>query len=161
MINIIIIISMLLISLILIAGVSFYAIKRHYDIKDKEIQNISSTRYLSIEISDEKFQLLDKIIEREFNDYVKLHPNEFDDSGNGYMNEENYNRILKDITRRIYNNITPALKANIALVYKFETEQDQLTLILEKIGVMLALYRARMNSAVIDDSMNEKTTSVF
>jgi len=138
--------------------IGFYAVKKHYDIKNKELDIKNSVKYLSLEISEEKFQLLDKVIEREFNDFIKLHPDKFDDSGTAYINEIEYKDFLSQITQRVYRQITPALKANISLVYNFDTKKDQLIIILEKVGVMLAMYRAKVNSAVIDDTLNEKST---
>lgn len=153
-----IIISIFLLALL---GILFYGTKRYFDTKNKMIDKKIPIEYLNIEFTDDKFSLLDKIIEREFNNYMKLHPDKFDDSGNGYMNENDYKINLDAITKRVYNSLTPALKANINLVYKFDTDKDQLTIILEKVGIMLAMYRARMNSAVIDDTLNEKTTTIF
>ena len=56
--------------------------------REKEIEVKNSVKYLSVDITDEKFGLLDKLIDREFSDFIKLHPDKFDDSGNAYINEE-------------------------------------------------------------------------
>ena len=151
--------GIIIISILLVGNglVGLYAVKRHYDIKEKEIENKRNSLLISTEINEEKFGLFDKIIEREFEDYVKLHPQEFDYSGEGYMNQDQYQDILKLITNRIYKALTPALIANISLVYKFDTEEERLTLILEKVGILLAVYRADMNSRMIEDEKNIKT----
>lgn len=155
-IAIIIILSLFLIALI---AVIFYVIKKHYEMREKEIEIKNSVKYLSVDITDEKFDLLDKLIDREFSDFIKLHPDKFDDSGNAYINEEEYKSFLTDITKRVHAQLTPALKANISLVYNFSTDKEQLTIILEKVGVMLAMYRAKINNAVIDDTDNLKSTT--
>ena len=153
-----IIVTILLTLMILTTVIALYTIKRYYDNKEKEISISNSVKYLNIEINDEIFGLLDKLVEREFNDFIKLHPDKFDDSGNAYINEEEYKTFLSTISQRVYKHLTPAIKAKISLVYSFDTEKEQLTIILEKVGVMLAMYRARINSAVIDDTLNEKST---
>ena len=143
------------IGILIFAGLMGYVTYRHYNLEELSLKSNIKSTLINVEFKDETFKLLDKVIEMNFNDYIQIHPEKFDNSGEGYMNEEQYTAILKEITQRIYKNLTPALKAQIGLVYKFDTKDDQLTLILEKVGIILAIYKADMNS-----KMNDEVTSM-
>lgn len=150
-----------MINIFLFMILAIYVSYRLFNIKELSIKSNIKSTLIAVEFKEETFKLLDKVIEMNFNDYLQIHPEKFDTSGEGYMNEDQYSNILKEITQRVYKNLTPALKAQIGLVYKFDTKEDQLTLILEKVGVILAIYKADMNTRMNDDTANFNTTKLF
>lgn len=113
----------------------------------QKIDNESSYKNIDVEKIDKIFN---DIIEREFNDYQKFHP---DISQEGsYIKREEIQEMITDITTKIYKNITPALRYNIGLIYDIGTEEKLINLIGEKTGILVMAFAAVVNSTLVDDT---------
>ena len=95
-------------------------------------------------------KLLESIIEREFNEYHKFHP-ELSQEGS-YIKRDEINTIVTEITARVYETITPALKYNIGLIYDISTNEKLINLLGERVGVLVMAMAATINSSLIDDT---------
>lgn len=118
-------------------------LNRIEDRKDKE-------QMLSTEISDDKLELLDKLIDIEFENYIKLHPDMFDVTGNSYIKESQFKNIIVDITNAVSLRLTDTILAQIQLTYKLDYHKI-ITLISKKVGLNLAIAAAEINNALLED----------
>ena len=104
----------------------------------------------TVEITDEKLELLDKLIDIEFENYIKLHPDMFDVAGNSYIKESQFKDIIVDITNAVSLRLTDTVLAQIQLTYKLDYHKI-ITLISKKVGLNLAIAAAEINNALIED----------
>ena len=95
-------------------------------------------------------KLFDDIIEREFNEYLKFHP-DLSQEGS-YIKRDEIQEIVSAITARVYSTITPAIRYNIGLIYDVDTDEKLINLIGERIGVLVMAMAATINSSLIDDT---------
>ena len=131
----------------LIIGIGLYSFYKLY--RSKEIR---STReyYTTLDISDEKIVILDKLVNIEFENYIRYHPDIFDTTGNSYIKESDFSGIITEITSRICLRLTPAIKENILLTYNLGYE-DLVRLIGEKVGLNLAIAASEVNQALLEE----------
>lgn len=94
--------------------------------------------------------LLKSIIEREFNEYHKFHP-ELSQEG-AYIKRDEIKIMVTEITTRVYNTMTPALKFNLGLIYNIDNDDNLVNLIGERVSVIVMALAATLNSTLIDDS---------
>ena len=95
-------------------------------------------------------KMFSDIIEREFNEYHKFHP-ELSQEGS-YIKRDEIQQIVSDITTRVFTTITPAIRYNIGLIYDVSTDEKLINLIGERIGVLVMAMAATINSTLIDDT---------
>lgn len=132
-------------TLIAIAIVSLYVIKY---LENNKV-TINDLKYKNIDIKkiDDMF---DNVIEREFNNYLKFHP-ELAQEGS-YIKREEINSIVTTITAKVYENITPAIQYNLNLIYNINDKDKLINLIGERIGILVMAMAAAVNSSLIDDT---------
>lgn len=95
-------------------------------------------------------KIFNDIVEREFNDYQRFHPDLSQDGS--YIKREEIQSIVTDITARVYTHITPAVKYNIGLIYNVDDNEKLVNLIGERVGVLVMGLAAAVNSSMIDDT---------
>lgn len=121
-----------------------------YKIADKIEERKNKEFMTTVEITDEKLELLDKLIDIEFENYIKLHPDMFDVAGNSYIKESQFKDIIVDITNAVSLRLTDTVLAQIQLTYKLDYHKI-ITLISKKVGLNLAIAAAEINNALIED----------
>lgn len=150
MINVLIIcVSLFLIVLSVGIGLGIIYFKKYLDSKK---DNSVREYYSSLDINDDKISLLDKLIDIEFENYIKFHPDKFDITGESYIKEAEFQSIIADITAKTMLRLTPAVRENVKLVYVINGEEDYIKIIGEKVGLSLAIAASEINTALIDDS---------
>lgn len=150
-----IVISILVFFTIVIGLMAFIAYMYIKYLKEKEA-NEQLRFYASIDVN-KCAKILDDLVEKEFNDYQKFHPEMI--AGNAYLKREDITSIISDITARVYVDITPAIHANLSLIYDIDTKEKIVNLIGEKVGILVMALAATLNSQLIDDSSNIKQES--
>ena len=121
----------------------------NYKIDKLNIEYNKEELYLSIDISS-CYNILDNIVEKEFNDYQKFHPDML--SIDSYIKSTDIQNIISEITTRVYVSITPAIYTNISIVYDINTKEKLINLIGEKVSILVMALAATINSNMIDDS---------
>ena len=149
--NVAILTCLAIIILLSCATISFLAFVVYSTIKylkEKDTKD-SESKYRDIDI--EKIdKLFNDIIEREFNEYHKFHP-ELSQEGS-YIKRDEIHDIITVLTSKVYSSITPAIKYNMSLIYDVSTDDKLINLIGERVGVLVMAMAATINSTLIDDT---------
>ena len=87
---------------------------------NKREERLTREYYGRTEITEDKLELLDILVNTEFETYMKYHPDIFDVSGNSYIKESEFTGIITDITSRVCLRLTPAVQENINLTYNLK-----------------------------------------
>ena len=116
---------------------------------EKKDASNNQLKYKDIDITKID-KMFNDIIEREFNEYHKFHP-ELSREGS-YIKRDEIQEIVSAITARVYTTITPAVRYNIGLIYDVSTDEKLINLIGERIGVLVMAMAATINSSLIDDT---------
>ena len=95
--------------------------------------------------------LLDDIISYEFDMYSKYHPDMFN-SGESYIKPDEMKLLVSRLTSKVFNRITPTIRNNLSLIYNFNSDEELINIIGEKIGILVVGLTATINNSMIDDT---------
>lgn len=146
-------IAALIISIFLSAGIILFLIILSKYLNDK-INSENERFYLSLKINKENYDILDDIIEYEMNNYQLMHPDVFALDGSSYIKEGEMKDIVANITAGVIKNITPAIRAKLKLMYNFNNNEELITLIGRRTGVLIAMLASEVNSAIEEESIS-------
>ena len=128
----------------------FLYIMKNY-LKDK--LNAENERfYLELKINKDNYDILDDIIEYELNSYQLIHPDIFALDGSSYIKEGEMKDIVANITASVIKNITPAIRTKLKLMYNFNTNEELITLVGRRAGVLIAMLASEVNSSIEEET---------
>ena len=136
--------------IIVFLALLIYAIYMTFKLLREKENRYTREYYTSLDISDEKINILDRLVNIEFENYIRYHPDTFDLSGSSYIKESDFSGIITEITSRVCLRLTPAIKENVMLTYNLGYE-DLVRLIGEKVGLNLAIAASEVNQALLEE----------
>lgn len=128
-----------------------YILKKY--LNDK-LNNENERFYLELKISKDNYDILDDIIEYEMNNYQLMHPDVFALDGSSYIKEGEMKDIVANITASVIKNITPVIRTKLKLMYNFNTNEELITLIGRRSGVLIAMLASEVNSSIEEEKIN-------
>lgn len=146
-IGIFIIIAIVSLAFCVLIGEVSYII---YKAIDKIEERKEKENRLSVEITDDKLNILDKIIDIEFENYIKTHPDLFDMNGNSYIKDSQFRKIIVEITDAVAVRLTPTIMEIVQLTYKLDYQQTVI-LVGKKVGLNIAIAAAEINNTLLDE----------
>ena len=118
-------------------GVSKYELKK---VIDYDAEKINKT--------------FEDLLTDEFEFYSRKHPDLFQ-AGN-YLKPEEIKDITAIVTTRVMQRMTPALRNNLTFVYNWDSEEDLITLVGERVGMIVVALAAEVNSSLEDNELIKK-----
>lgn len=107
--------------------------------------------------SEYDFDKIDSRIDKYINEAgqtYKINNFEYRDQEELYLNQEDMEKMIKEMTNDVMSRITPAVLSLIELSYNINSNEDLIKLICEKIKVYVLSYSLETN-AIIDDKAIE------
>ena len=146
-----IVMALCLLGILIFAVVVFsiYVFLRYIDYLETKIKSEEQNNYKYIDVAVID-KMLQDIVDREFNEYQKFHPDLMQTAS--YIKQEEIKSLTAEITTNVYTNITPALRYNFAMVYDISTEEKLINLIGERVAVLVMALSATINSALTDET---------
>ena len=127
---------------------------------NNKLNNENERFYLDLKINKDNYDILDDIIEYEMNNYQLMHPDVFALDGSSYIKEGEMKDIVANITAAVIKNITPAIRAKLKLMYNFNSNEELITLVGRRAGVLIAMLASEVNSAIEDETTGVSMTNL-
>jgi hypothetical protein len=108
--------------------------------KLKEIELYDSINFAA------KNELLDSIVKDEFDVYCAFDSNLISDEP--FLNEKDQNEMIRRVTINVYKRITPAIRANISLIYNFDSsnkDEQLINIIAKKVSLLVLEFSLEVN----------------
>ena len=68
--------------------------------------------------------------------------------------------IVANITAAVIKNITPVIRAKLKLMYNFNNNEELITLVGRRAGVLIAMLASEVNSAIEDETTGVSMTNL-